>query len=125
MGGEPEIREFTHDTAGVLVILKEIPKEYNTVGILLANKKRAAAFYAKLKQQAAPHMIYLINDADESFHPGILVMAVPFAKGLEFDAVICPDYGTDAFEGEMGRKLLYLICTRALHRLYLIKTAKR
>jgi DNA helicase IV len=40
---------------------------------------------------------------------------------LEFDAVICPEYGGAVFEGEMGKKILYLICTRALHRLYLIR----
>jgi DNA helicase-2/ATP-dependent DNA helicase PcrA len=120
MGGEPEIIKAQDPHQATLELLKEIPTEYNTVGILLADKHRAKAFYDQLNK-LSPHTVALINDADDSFRPGVLVMAVPFAKGLEFDAVICPYYGDGVFEGEMGRKLLYLICTRALHRLYLVE----
>ena len=42
------------------------------------------------------------------------------AKGLEFDAVILCDVSQGVYEGEENRRLLYVACTRALHRLSLI-----
>jgi DNA helicase-2/ATP-dependent DNA helicase PcrA len=120
-GGEPVIHETHNIYETVFEILKNLPAVYKTVGILLSDKHRAKSFYEKLKKTASKPIILLINDADDSFRPGVLVMAVPFAKGLEFDAVICPEYGGDVFNGAIGKKLLYLICTRALHQLHLIK----
>jgi DNA helicase IV len=117
-GEEPEIIETTDPCTAVYAILNRLPKEYKTVGILLSDTKKACAFHGKLKKNnPVPnlHEVTLINSADNRFAPGIMVMAVPFAKGLEFDAVICPEYG------QIDGKLLYLICTRALHRLFLFR----
>ena len=63
----------------------------------------------------------LIADTNASFSQGLMVMALPYAKGLEFDAVICPEYGSPIFDGPLGRKMLYLVCTRALHNLYFLQ----
>jgi DNA helicase-2/ATP-dependent DNA helicase PcrA len=117
-GDEPYIIGTGDAVNTVTEILNGLPKEYNTVGILFSDVNKAAAFHKQIKNKAP---VILIDSGDDSFQPGIMAMAVPFAKGLEFDAVICPEYGDAVFEGAMGRKLLYLICTRALHRLYLLR----
>ena len=41
------------------------------------------------------------------------------AKGLEFDAVLICDGDSDTYQTGDDRKLLYIECTRALHRLSL------
>jgi DNA helicase-2/ATP-dependent DNA helicase PcrA len=41
------------------------------------------------------------------------------AKGLEFDAVLVHGADRDHYSSDFDRKLLYLACTRALHRLAL------
>jgi len=121
---------------------------YNTIGILLPTAQEAKTFYEMLMHAKSPPIddtnvkhdavIKLITDDDGSsaFNKGIMVMAIPFAKGLEFDAVIAvlgeahtelrtmlaqkDDLSTPE-QGNAGiRKLLYLICTRALHELYII-----
>jgi len=123
-GEEPAIIKTNDPIKATLELIQNLPESYNTIGILLSRVKQAKSFYAQLKevyqQDNSPRPLTLIADAKGNFLPGVMVMAVPFAKGLEFDAVICPEYGLEVFQGHMGRKLLYLICTRALHRLYLL-----
>ena len=134
-GDEPTIIQNKNPAVATWDIIRELPKGYNTVGILLSTTKETRRFYEKLtetqntvkdinrlndtSQAATP--IKLIASTNANFGPGIMVMALPYAKGLEFDAVICPEYGSAIFDGPLGRKMLYLICTRALHSLYLIK----
>ena len=47
-----------------------------------------------------------------------MLIPVYLAKGLEFDAVIAYDVSAANY-GEAERRLLYIVCTRALHRLIL------
>ncbi|MCL2361769.1 MAG: UvrD-helicase domain-containing protein [Defluviitaleaceae bacterium] len=124
-GDEPAIIESQNTAATVWDIINDLPNGYNTVGILLTTVRQAKKFHEELqeyaKSKSIPTPIKLIADTNASFAPGIMVMALPYAKGLEFDAVICPEYGQDVFKGPFGRKMLYLTCTRALHRLYLVE----
>lgn len=124
-GEEPTIINSQNVAATCLDILKGVPEGYNTVGILLTTVREARKFYEELQSVAKSRedipAIKLIADSNDSFAPGLMVMALPYAKGLEFDAVICPEYGQDVFESHFGKKMLYLTCTRALHRLYLIQ----
>lgn len=46
-----------------------------------------------------------------------LIVSVLLAKGLEFDAVIIPDISINNYNEERERQVLYVACTRALHRL--------
>jgi len=121
-GDEPQIISAECTTAAVMDIISQLPESYSTVGILLPTVDAVRKYYALLeKDYNSTRVLQLIADEDCNFAPGVMVMAVPFAKGLEFDTVICPGYGTDIFTGELGNRLMYLMCTRALHRLYLIK----
>jgi len=136
-GDEPRIIQSQNPAAAVWDIIRELPKGYNTVGILLSTARKAKEFYDEMEaarpetkvtenetesqQGETLHHLKLIANTNASFGPGIMVMALPYAKGLEFDAVICPEYGQAVFEGHFGRKMLYLVCTRALHNLYLIR----
>ncbi|MCL2285961.1 MAG: UvrD-helicase domain-containing protein [Firmicutes bacterium] len=122
-GDRPQVIEATNPVSAVLEILQQLPDSYNTVGILLPTAGEAVKFHGQLNKAypKSSRKLQLIADENNEFAPGVMVMAVPFAKGLEFDVVICPGYGSPGFEGELGSRLMYLICTRALHRLYLIK----
>lgn len=123
-GEEPNIIKTENPFAECMNIFGQLPENYNTVGILLPTAKEAKVFYDKLKKLYPKgntvRPLQLISGESQNFAPGIMVMAVPFAKGLEFDAVICPNYNASVYEDDKGKKLLYLICTRALHKLYLL-----
>ena len=44
------------------------------------------------------------------------------AKGLEFDEVIVPDADNRNYGSDYDRNLLYIACTRAMHKLTLFYT---
>lgn len=54
------------------------------------------------------------------FSTGVTVCTAYLAKGLEFDRVIVPDASASNYRTEMDRNLLYVACTRAMHRLTLL-----
>lgn len=51
------------------------------------------------------------------FPPGVVVVPVYLAKGLEFDTVIIASADQQVYGREPDRQLLYTACTRALHQL--------
>jgi DNA helicase-2/ATP-dependent DNA helicase PcrA len=61
----------------------------------------------------------LIRESAE-FERGVLVLPVFLAKGLEFDAVVIADVSTAQYSAKYDRRLLYVACSRALHKLDLI-----
>ncbi len=81
-----------------------------------------AAVICRTQEEAREVREFLgMEQGEEMFRNGIMVLPVTAAKGLEFDAVILwqPDeerYGLNVREA----KLLYVAITRALHELYLI-----
>ena len=113
-GDEPQIIETKNPATTAAELIKNLPDTFNTVGILLPDIRSAEEFYNQISKLTS---VNLLSNSTDSFGPGTMVMSVPFAKGLEFDAVICPGY--DKMK-EMEPKLLYLVCTRALHQLYLL-----
>ncbi|MCL2461795.1 MAG: UvrD-helicase domain-containing protein [Defluviitaleaceae bacterium] len=118
-GEEPRIIETEPGGAadGIASLIGEInAKGYRSVGILTERKQEAEELYRRLRKKAG---VALITDADAKFQTGAVIMPIAYAKGLEFDAVIVPGYGELA--GEENKRILYLMCTRALHLLYLIK----
>ena len=46
------------------------------------------------------------------------------AKGLEFDEVIVPGCDDVTYRAEIDRHMLYVACTRAMHRLILTHTGQ-
>ena len=119
-GEEPEIIRAQDMPAAVLDIIRGLggkPQPSATVGILVKNAASAKALYKILSGKTK---LTLISDADEYFKPGVVIMPAYFAKGLEFDAVIVP-YREGEYSGAGGSKIMYLMCTRALHTLYLVE----
>ena len=122
-GEEPVIVETDDPVAAVAEILGKLDErrdEFNTVGILLGSARDAREFYERLNADGvqpvgvSDRLRLIADDGEGDYAPGVMVMAVPFAKGLEFDVVICPGYGG------LDARCLYLVCTRALHWLYLV-----
>ena len=54
-----------------------------------------------------------------------MVSAVSMCKGLEFDEVLIPDVDCENYSSEYDRGLLYVACTRAMHKLTLLYTGEK
>lgn len=87
--------------------------DMQTVSIICPNLD----FTRKLSERLGDK-VNLYDDPDKPLAKGICIMPAVYSKGLEFDAVIaiCPE--------DISRNMLYLLCTRALHKLILVCNKK-
>ncbi len=94
-----------------------------------ASSHRTLAIIAKTQPQASDLQrsltqigltARLLDTGSAGFSTGVVVCTALLAKGLEFDRVIVPDASNLTYHTEMDRNLLYVACTRAMHRLTLI-----
>ncbi|MGC5325780.1 RNA polymerase recycling motor HelD [Brevibacillus sp. SYSU BS000544] len=67
----------------------------------------------------------LIHKEMSSFEAGILIIPSYLAKGMEFDAVIIYNASKEQYGQESDRKLLYTVCTRAMHELHVYHLGER
>lgn len=92
---------------------------YNSIALITKTVRDARAWHARL----APG-IRLI-DAGDWEPTGAFIMPLHLSKGLEFDAVLVLDADSAHYGSADDKRLLYVACTRALHRLNLFYMGER
>lgn len=103
-------------------ILQCREKNYQSIGLLCKSGKDAANLYQRLKDTLE---IQLVKQDNFNSIKGACIIPIYLAKGLEFDAVLLCDADDTHYVQEDDKKLLYIACTRALHRLNLFYTGNR
>ena len=96
-------------------------KAYSSLGIITKTNEDAKRLYDFL---SADNDVHLISPDSTRFVNGISITSIQMSKGLEFDEVIIPDVNSDKYSTEYDRNLLYIACTRAMHRLTLLYTGE-
>ncbi|WP_219836753.1 3'-5' exonuclease [Paenibacillus sp. R14(2021)] len=91
--------------------------DYRTIAVLGRNTASCEAISKRLA--AAGIEAALVQSKQEAYGGGLTVVPAYLAKGLEFDAVLVADADSGSF-GSNDAKLLYVACTRALHKLKLL-----
>lgn len=94
---------------------------YTTMGIILKTNNKAYELYQLLCED---YDIQLITPDSMCFKNGITITSIQMSKGLEFDEVIIFSADHETYHTEYDRRLLYIACTRAMHRLSLIYSGK-
>lgn len=118
--GEPEIvygvDNDNIDKKLIEDIHKYRSKNYQTIAIIVKSKKEANELYSRLRDKIKIKLIdsFNNNDIDET-----IIIPIYLAKGLEFDVVMLYGVDNDSYNSEYDKKLLYIACTRALHKLSL------
>ena len=119
-GAQPRIVRCA-DAEGRLAQLAALASAFEegsgSLGIIAKTEAEARQIHAALPARCQAQ---LIEAGSTSYSGGVSVCSVSMAKGLEFDEVIVANAGADAFGSEHDRKLLYVACTRAMHRLTLL-----
>lgn len=113
-------------------------QQYQSIGLLCKTEADARVLYECLKHQSerqaqSPELkkqelqsgLRFIGSDTITDIKGVFVLPLYMAKGLEFDAVLLCDTDKDHYFSEDDRKLLYIGCTRALHRLSLFYTGEK
>jgi DNA helicase-2/ATP-dependent DNA helicase PcrA len=119
-GDEPKIFSASDQKSLADMLVSEIElckgKGYKSIGLICKTEKNAVTLHHMLKDKVdAP----LIRNGSTADLQGVFIIPVYMSKGLEFDAVLICDADSENYYREEDKKLLYIACTRALHRLNL------
>ena len=127
-GQEPEFFSCSNRTAEVNRIAEICRSEVErsnarNIAVICKTIKSAEAMYDKLNGKV--NNLNLCVKENSTLEDGVTIITTYLTKGLEFDAVIIPDVDAKNYVNDVDRQILYISCTRALHRLYLLHTGKR
>ncbi|MDZ7591152.1 MAG: ATP-binding domain-containing protein [Rubrivivax sp.] len=89
--------------------------DHRNLAVICKTPKQAARWHKALQGKGVDAR--LLDGGSEGWGSGVLVCTPHLAKGLEFDRVIVADASAENYAAETDRKLLYVACTRAMHRL--------
>ncbi|QGG56564.1 UvrD-helicase domain-containing protein [Paenibacillus sp. FSL W8-1187] len=90
---------------------------FQTIAVIGRTERECADIHAAL--ESAGIEAALVHARQPAYGGGLTVVPAYLSKGLEFDAVLVADASAEAY-GAADAKLLYVACTRALHRLGLL-----
>ncbi|WP_333819846.1 HelD family protein [Ohtaekwangia sp.] len=118
-GAPPELKCYNSNAEEAEAIREMIAQfkasEYQSLGIICKTLQQAEDLYSGLKA----HGIHLLTPESTAFMNGIIITTAHLAKGLEFDQVIVPFASARNYHTDVDRSMLYIACTRAMHRLTL------
>ncbi len=124
-GEEPELVQCT-DRREELMRLEAAVQAFSeggngALGIILKTNAAAREWFEALP---AACEVNLITPESATFRNGVSLTSVQMSKGLEFDEVVILDADSGTYCTDYDRSLLYIACTRAMHRLTLMYTGE-
>lgn len=96
-------------------VRRALDEGFSTAAVICATTSQARRFYEQLSQKMRVTLLEKTGEVKS----GVLVLPAYLSKGLEFDCVFIPYVRDENYGGKLSRKLFYISCTRALHRLCL------
>ncbi|RUS43511.1 RNA polymerase recycling motor HelD [Cohnella sp. AR92] len=89
---------------------------YATIGIIAKTAVECGNASALIKERLPDETpVTLVTGGSAKLPKGISILPSYLSKGIEFDAVLVWDASAERYGREQDRKLLYTVCTRALH----------
>ena len=119
-GDSPKV--YIADNSEIFIdeIVKEIKlcqeKGFQSICLICKTEKNSTYLFDKIKHKLD---IQLIKNGSASDLQGVFILPVYMSKGLEFDTVLICDADSQNYHDEDDKNLLYVACTRALHKLSL------
>lgn len=105
----------------MMILEKEIANK-GTIGIITGDVKSAREIEGEIAK-ICPQKVCLIEDAKSNAFAQIQVIPATLCKGLEFNTAIVVNNG-NLFSSELGNNLLFIACTRAINKLYVLENGK-
>jgi DNA helicase-2/ATP-dependent DNA helicase PcrA len=118
-GEEPMITQCT-DKSDELdkvknAITEFLKSSFSSLGIICKTQEQADEVYKTMKSSG--FKISLLDGESKEFKNGIIITPSFIAKGLEFDQVIIPFVCEETYKTDLDKSMLYVACTRAMHKL--------
>ena len=113
-GPAPRFCEAADPAETAAEIVKGLPERFRSVCVILPTVRETKRFFTALRELLPG--CAAVTDAKTAPSARVLCMPVALTKGMEFDAVIIPDFR----ELENNSRVAYMMTTRALHELFLL-----
>jgi DNA helicase II / ATP-dependent DNA helicase PcrA len=118
-GDVPDVKIFKSNDEEIEAVRKMIAEFKNSGHISLGIICKTLEQSKFLFENIAGPQIHLLTPDSTSFKEGIIVTTAHLAKGLEFDEVIIPFASARNYQTDVDKRMLYIGCTRAMHKLTL------
>lgn len=121
--GEPveevEVAGDNEVKAAVIEAVQNFKKEgLENIAVISKDLTSASKWFKLMESEVSAR---LIEKENVHLNEGVMVMPSYYAKGLEFDGAIIID---EEINHNFKDNLMYIMCTRALHKLKVIKKSK-
>ncbi|MGC6768686.1 HelD family protein [Enterococcus sp. LJL128] len=103
-----------------ICLLIEQLGEKSGIALITKTNKQAEFWYTKLVEKGLT-LSWLKGSEEKLTDKQLIICSVGTSKGLEFDAVIAVEASAANYPGAIGKQQLFVIATRAMHRLYFIQ----
>ncbi len=148
-GEEPQVLSFGSSAEEVAFVRGEIAafreSPHRSMGIICKTQRQAEKLYGKLTERRdmvdavgggepagrggpggnGTADIHLLSPGSATLSSGVNMTTAHLAKGLEFDRVVVPQVTAKNYATEIDKSMLYIACTRAMHRLTLSHSGPR
>ncbi|MEX2577741.1 MAG: UvrD-helicase domain-containing protein [Verrucomicrobiales bacterium] len=94
-----------------------------SLGIICKTQLQAELIFDEVEDMH--DSVHLLDAKSTVFEGGVIVATAHLVKGLEFDEVVVPEVTADNYRSDIDRQMLYVACTRAMHRLRLTHTGEQ
>lgn len=106
-------------------ISRLLEEGHGTIGVITKTARESGNAAALLKERLPDEVpVTHVTGGSAELPKGVSVLPSYLAKGIEFDAVLVWDASESRYGKEKDRKLLYTVCTRALHVLRIFYTGE-
>jgi len=113
--GEPVSITKTKDMKKAIKdVVENYKGQFGHTAIICRSFEEANNLYNELKNDLD---VYLVKGSDNSFDSPLIITTASTSKGIEFDHVIIPNVDSESYKGALGKNLLYVASSRALHKL--------
>lgn len=118
-GEHPQVIGFASNAEEVAEISRLVEQfrisGHHSMGIICKRNEQAAFLSAELND---PN-VHLLTGESTAYKQGVIITTVHLSKGLEFDEVVIPFASSRNYHTGVDRSMLYIACTRAMHKLTL------
>jgi DNA helicase-2/ATP-dependent DNA helicase PcrA len=123
-GAKPTITTIMSESELIRCMVKRLNGlserfEEGTIAVICKTEQECEQAYAALTSADLKRPLQKVTKESRRFEKGIQIIPSYLAKGVEFDAVIVYNVSRHVYGSEFERKLLYTVCTRAMHELHL------